>query len=272
MSRYIRLEAKHGWRGLIPPVVEESPSRIARQSSNAKPQEAVWLIALLTKNHIVVVRNAYEVPSNGGIYVENIGAMVPRMTTKAGSSDGVLNRTLKRCLGRMRLYKGPFKVSEPSPNFMLDLRVKDFDAAYAAALKIPGREDLLRLSKHGHSALRATTPMEDLLELYRTEAGVYAWTPARVRSLAAMIGVTTDELASLAECPRGLMDAFLTTDVAHLLPNSVRLWLFFLEQFFAHARMGKTPISAFPAEVLNDRLRSSQSVRHEQRAAAERPV
>lgn len=264
MSRYRRLESKHGWRGLIPPIMDEAPARLPRQSSNASPDQARYLVALRTRNGIVVVRNVYDVPSNGGVYVENVGAMIPRMTTKAGSADGTLNRTLQRCLKRWRLHRGPFKISEPAPNFMLDLRVKDFDAAYEAALKTPRREDLMRTGRHGHvSETHATTPMEDLLELYRREAGMFDWTPRRARDLAAMIGVTMDELAALCACPRGLMRYFLERSIDHLLPESVRLWLFFLEQFFAHARFGKQPVSAFPPEVLNDRLRSSQAVRDE---------
>ena len=187
----------------------------------------IALIGHAPLRRMVVIRNCYG-HSNGPVMVENIREYLLGKRRWGGTHNVPLDQ-----LGALEVYRGPFKVAEPVPNFMLELTVDRFERAWDALQYNPAEPPTNLYS------IRPTSPTMALIDMHWRRHKVREnWTPERVRRLCALWKLTPHELAEFVQWTTAGMEAFLTSS-GRELPGPVCVWFYFLE----NVRMG---VNVFP--------------------------
>lgn len=250
---------KEDYAGLIPRVIKTSvPVEKLCRTRSSKGGKGIHLVAMLTRSGIVCVRNCYgrKVGYPDGrpgsflsLWIENIGSVSAQRLKKKRTSlrPTILDRSIANCkLSCLSIIEPPFEIDRPAPRFMLDLDMLEFKAAFQVAQWTEKHEIQKRAARIRGTDSIERPPMAVMLEAYREMAGIYdIWTRERVLNLAAMYSCTTDELASLAECPVADMRA-LAEDDLDMISRAAKMWLFHLEKVAEAAKLGRPPISIFP--------------------------
>lgn len=225
----------------FPPISKQDVERLARSPSYYPDDSSGRCLIALRESasefdDLVMVRNCFVNRGTGAsstvTLVENMRDRLPD-DIRAKHPKSYVKLPLLEQLG-FKVEKAPFKLIEPMHNCILDLTFDEFTEALALASLKPTAGPATETDNE--------TPMLRLLNLHWREARLETWTPLRVRKLAAMWGLTTEELAGLIQWNQGRMNHFLTPGImaGYRLPGPVAVWFQFLESF----RFGET---AFPS-------------------------
>lgn len=233
------------WACLLPPVKETKTEHLPVKASTAMPDAARVLVAL-RRADLIITRNVYRMAAHGAkpeeMAVEGIGPVIGETIRVNVRISEVLKPQ-----HNLVIHRGPFLLKEPAPRFWLDQKSADFEACWAAAI---GLRHIAAAQRCQGASTQSKTPFQMQMDLYRESAQVFSgWTATRIKQLAALLCLTTDELATMVGAPAGSFSQFLKSERREWLSDAVILWLFHLEQAAHHARFGKTPVSIFPAGI-----------------------